>query len=122
MATRSDPVASTDVTDGANSKASKDEDDTADGEEEGATGGAGGGDDGVGPSQKPGKSPKRRRKVNHACVYCRRSVSEPDQGKGLAVRTSCAAHRGEAGPKPGAEGREATSLNSYLAWVRDACG
>ncbi|KJZ71962.1 hypothetical protein HIM_08642 [Hirsutella minnesotensis 3608] len=25
------------------------------------------------PQHKPGKSPKKRRKVNHACVYCRRS-------------------------------------------------
>ncbi|RDA89943.1 hypothetical protein CP533_0285, partial [Ophiocordyceps camponoti-saundersi (nom. inval.)] len=50
--------------------------DTADGEEEDG-GGGGGADrrtaDHGGSSHKPGKSPKRRRKVNHACVYCRRS-------------------------------------------------
>ncbi|KAI1106801.1 hypothetical protein F4804DRAFT_299866 [Jackrogersella minutella] len=27
------------------------------------------------PPDNVNKSPKKRRKVNHACVYCRRSVS-----------------------------------------------
>ncbi|RBQ95335.1 hypothetical protein VDGD_20274 [Verticillium dahliae] len=39
------------------------------------------------------KSPKKRRKVNHACVYCRRSVSHLPDAHDLRLRTSLSSFR-----------------------------
>ncbi|PHH89211.1 hypothetical protein CDD83_6483 [Cordyceps sp. RAO-2017] len=50
--------------------ADKDDDDDGD---SAAAAAAGGGEGGLTTQAKPAKSPKKRRKVNHACVYCRRS-------------------------------------------------